>query len=280
MTPSSLKKLSRLNKQISIIGCGWLGLPLASDMIKDGYAIKGSTTSLDKIAVLEEVGIQPFLVSISNEGINGPIDDCLKDSEILIINVPPGLRKNPDTDFVKQMNLLCQHIETSTIKKVLYVSSTAVYNNEVSMPIITEESSTNGQSASARQLIGAEQIFKSNPNFEITIIRFGGLFGDDRNPAKFLAGKTNVQNPEGPINLIHQDDCIAIIQTIIQYQHWDTDFNAAAPQHPTREAYYTALCKSQNLALPQFDSSSQSRGKIISSKKVEQILNHDFQHHL
>ncbi|MBA6152071.1 SDR family oxidoreductase [Gelidibacter maritimus] len=269
-----------MNKQISIIGCGWLGLPLAAELIKDGYVIKGSTTSTDKLEELKKVGIQPFLISISKEGINGNIDHCLEESEILIVNIPPGLRKNPDADFVKQMDLLCKHIERSTIKSVLYVSSTAVYEDDMSMPVITEESPKNGQSASAKQLIAAEQVFKTNQNFETTILRFGGLFGDNRNPAKFLSGKTDIKSPEGPINLIHQDDCIAIIKRIIQGQHWNTDFNAAAPQHPTRKAYYTSLCKSQNLPIPQFDSASQSRGKIISSKKVEQILKYEFKHHL
>lgn len=269
-----------MNKLISIIGCGWLGLPLAMELIKNGYSVKGSTTSADKMEVLKKVGILPFLVSISDDGIKGTIDACLKDSAGLIINIPPGLRKNPEANFVKQMEMLCKHIESSTIKNVLYVSSTAVYEDDVSMPIITEESPTNGQSASAKQLIGAEQVFKSNSNFKTTILRFGGLIGDGRSPAKFLSGKTNVKNPEGPINLIHQEDCIAIIKTILLNKHWNTDFNAAAPQHPTRKAYYTSLCKSQNLPIPQFDLSGHSNGKIISSEKVERILKYDFQHQL
>lgn len=269
-----------MNKPISIIGCGWLGLPLAMELIENGYSVKGSTTSDDKLEVLEKAGILPFLVSISEDGITGTIDACLQDSEILIINIPPGLRKNPETDFVKQMKMLSNHIENSSIRNVLYVSSTSVYEDDVSMPIITEETPTNGQSASAKQLIGAEQVFKSNPKFETTILRFGGLIGDGRNPAKFLSGKSNVKNPKGPVNLIHQKDCIAIIKAILLNKHWNTDFNVASPQHPTRKAYYTSLCKSQNLPIPQFDPSGQSIGKIISSDKLERILTYDFQHQL
>ncbi|RXJ52678.1 Rossmann-fold NAD(P)-binding domain-containing protein [Gelidibacter gilvus] len=269
-----------MNKHISIIGCGWLGLPLAAELVKNGHSVKGSTTSVDKMALLKKVGILAFLVSISEEGITGPIDACLKDSEILIINIPPGLRKNPNADFVKQMEFLCKHIETSTVKQVLYVSSTSVYEDDVKLSMITEKSPTNGQSATAKQLIAAEQIFKTNPNFETTILRFGGLIGEDRNPAKFLSGKTNVKDPEGPVNLIHQKDAIGIIKAIITDQHWNTDFNAASPQHPTRKAYYTSLCELQILPVPQFEDSGSSIGKIISSEKVERILKYDFQHHL
>lgn len=269
-----------MNNKISIVGCGWLGLPLGEDLIKSGYIVKGSTTSIEKIDLLKKGGIIPFVVSISKEAVKGAIDECLKNSEILIINIPPGLRKNPDADFVKQMELLCKHIEYSEIKNVLYVSSTSVYEEEIGIPFITEESATTGQSDSSKQLIVAEQILKTNPNFETTILRFGGLIGGDRNPAKYLSGRKNVKDPDGPVNLIHRDDCIAIIKSIIINKYWNTDFNAVTPHHPTRKTYYTTLCKTQNLPLPHFNYSMPSKGKIISSKKVEQLLNYEFQHKL
>ena len=269
-----------MNKHISIIGCGWLGLPLATALVKNGHIVKGSTTSSIKIEVLKKAGIIPFMVSISDDGISGAIDDCLKNSEILVINIPPGLRKNPDANFVKQMDLLCSHVERSEIKKVLYISSTSVYEETLEIPMITEDRAPNGKSSSSKQLIGAEHVFKTNCHFETTILRFGGLIGGSRNPAKYLSGKKEATDPEGPVNLIHQDDCIAIIETIIKNEHWNTDFNAAAPQHPSREIYYTTLCKMQNLPLPQFDHTKASKGKIISNGKVERILNYDFQHHL
>ncbi|MEZ7854793.1 MAG: SDR family NAD(P)-dependent oxidoreductase, partial [Cyclobacteriaceae bacterium] len=33
------------NYCISILGCGWLGLPLARQLVQQGHQIKGSTTS-------------------------------------------------------------------------------------------------------------------------------------------------------------------------------------------------------------------------------------------
>ena len=37
---------------ITILGCGWLGLPLAQTLVKEGYSVKGSTTTEDKLEVL------------------------------------------------------------------------------------------------------------------------------------------------------------------------------------------------------------------------------------
>lgn len=272
--------MSLLNKHISLIGCGWLGLPLGEDLAKNGCLVKGSTTSPSKIELLKKAGIIPYIISINENGISGNLEDCLKGSEILIVNVPPGLRKNPEANFIKRTDLLCRHIENSDIKKVLFASSSSVYEDELNMPIITDESPLNGQSESAKQLIGAEQVFRSNSNFETTILRFGGLIGPDRHPVKHLAGRKNIKDPEGPINLIHRVDCIGIIKTVINNAHWNTDFNAVAPQHPSRESYYTLLCKTQHLPLPQFDHTTPSKGKIISNEKVEQILNYAFKQKL
>jgi 3-hydroxyisobutyrate dehydrogenase-like beta-hydroxyacid dehydrogenase len=33
------------NESISILGCGWLGLPLAGELVREGYAVKGSTNA-------------------------------------------------------------------------------------------------------------------------------------------------------------------------------------------------------------------------------------------
>ncbi|MBJ7882095.1 NAD(P)H-binding protein [Gelidibacter salicanalis] len=269
-----------MNKRISIIGCGWLGLPLAAELVINGHSVKGSTTSADKLDLLKAAGIDPFEVKIFEDKIDGNIHDCLKDSEILIINIPPGLRKHPNSDFTEKMALLCEHIEHSEIEKVLYVSSTSVYEESSDMPIITEESTPNAQSETAKQLIATEQLFKTNQNFQTTIVRFGGLIGDDRDPSKFLSGKKEVKDPLGPVNLIHQHDCIGIIKAILKNEHWQTEFNAAAPQHPTKEVYYTTVCDAKNLPRPQFDHSSLSNGKFISSKKVEQILKYVFLHTL
>ena len=53
-------------------------------------------------------------------------------------------------------------------------------------------------------------------------------------------------------------------------------FNAVAPQHPTRKAYYHKKAQILNLPLPIFAENLESKGKIISSKKVEMILGYSF----
>lgn len=268
--------------QISILGCGWLGLPLAKKLIEEGHSVNGSTTSENKLSTFKDLGINSYLVTLESESISETIIDFLAKSEILIIDIPPKLRGSAaslptplEMTFVKKIKNLIPFIEKSTVKKVLFVSSTSVYGNENGM--ITEETDPNPDTESGKQLLLAEVLLQNNQNFETTILRFGGLIGEDRQPVKFLAGKENLENPDAPVNLIHQNDCIGVIREIINQSKWKEVFNAVAPFHPARSAYYTQKAIDLNLALPKFSSEKSNIKKTISSEKTEHILNYNFQ---
>jgi nucleoside-diphosphate-sugar epimerase len=125
-------------------------------------------------------------------------------------------------------------------------------------------------------LVEVEQLLLSNKNFETTILRFGGLIGEDRHPIKFLAGRENLENPEAPINLIHQEDCIGIIGAVLDKNCWNETFNAVAPQHPTRQEYYHKKAENLKLPFPNFAKNLETKGKLISSTKVETVLHYSF----
>ena len=40
------------NNRIGVLGCGWLGLPLAKSLIKNNYTVYGTTTNKSKIELL------------------------------------------------------------------------------------------------------------------------------------------------------------------------------------------------------------------------------------
>ena len=270
--------------KISILGCGWLGLPLAKSLLSKGHEIKGSTTSESKLDVLKNAGISPFQIQLESHQIIGTIEDFLKETNVLVIDIPPGLRREFSTSlemtFVNKVKTLIPFIEKSGIQKVVFVSSTSVYGDGFQIVEITEETQPNPDTESGKQLVIAETILQSNSYFKTTVIRFGGLLGDDRHPVKFLAARTNVENPDAPVNMIQREDCIGIIEKIlkqVQHDNWGETFNAVAPQHPTRKAYYHKKAEIFNLPLPTFAEDSESKGKIISSKKVETILGYSFQ---
>jgi nucleoside-diphosphate-sugar epimerase len=266
--------------KVSILGCGWLGFPLAKKLIEIGFEVKGSTTSENKLDLLKSNNIEPYLLELSETKVSECISDFLYNSDILIIDIPPGLRKitevTSEKTFVNKIKTLLPFIENSSINKVIFISSTSVYTDTDSIPTVTENTVLHPDTESGRQLIEAENLLLNNSHFTSTIIRFGGLVGEDRNPIHMLAGKTNIPNPNAPINLIHQQDCIEIICEILKQNCWNETFNAVAPNHPTRKKYYTEKAKQLHLTAPLFNENETNFGKIVSSEKLETILSYRF----
>jgi len=263
--------------QIAVLGCGWLGFPLAKKLVSEEFTVQGSTTSETKMTLLKESGITPFQVVLTEEAVQGSIPDFLKEVEILIIDIPPGLRNVTSASkkpFVAKIEKLLPHIEQSSVKKLLFVSSTSVYSDV--HPIVTEETLPDPITESGRQLTEVEKLLQQHSGFKTTVIRFGGLIGSDRHPIKMLAGRENLDHPDAVINLIHQEDCIGIILKIIEKEVWNETFNAVTPYHPTRQEYYHKKATEMNLAIPKFATDKPSVGKCISSAKIEQVLAYSF----
>lgn len=257
---------------ISILGCGWLGLPLAKNLIENQFKVKGSTTSESKTGTLRSNNITPFLITLNENEVQGNIDDFLKDTTILLIDIPPKLRGSSSENFVKKIKTLLPYIEKSSVEKVLFISSTSVYKDE--NKTVTEETIPKPNTESGKQLLEVEKLLLSN--FKTTVLRFGGLIGEDRHPIYYLAGKTNLENPDAPINLIYQEDCIDIILNLIQKDIWNEIFNVVMPFHPNRKTYYSQKAKILGLEIPVFNESIPSLGKTVSSEKLIRLLDYEF----
>ncbi|WP_026703872.1 Rossmann-fold NAD(P)-binding domain-containing protein [Flavobacterium soli] len=260
--------------KISILGCGWLGFPLAKALLQKDFVVKGSTTSAEKLALLENAGISPFLISLKAEETQGDIMGFLENASVLIIDIPPKLRGVEKENFVAKIENLIPFIKQSSVESVLFISSTSVYSDETQL--ITEATPVNPDTESGRQLVATEKLLQDNTSFKTTVLRFGGLIGEDRHPARFLAGRKDVENPEAPINMIHQDDCIGIILKIIDTNSWGETFNAVAPFHPTRKQYYTKKTLEMELEPPIFNHEKPSVGKTVEATKIMEVLGYEF----
>jgi len=252
-----------LNKTIAIIGCGWLGLPLAKTLINKGYQIKGSTTSHDKISLLKNEQIDAHIIQLNENGIEGDIKSFLNTASILIINVPPRLRGNNKENYVTKMHLLHAEIKKSDIKKIIFVSSTSVYG--AAEGEVSETTTPTPNTESGKQLIASEKIFRDDIELETTIIRFGGLINEERHPVTMLSKKESLSNGNIPINLIHRNDCIRIIETVLNEGWWNSIINGVYPYHPKKETYYSREAEKRGIRKPNYSSSNHEKGKIINS---------------
>lgn len=254
-----------MSKQIGILGCGWLGLPLAKKLIEKGYHVKGTTTSASKLEELQNEGIESFEIRLSETGIEGNVQSFLSHIETLIVNVPPKLRGKHPESFVDKMKKLLSEIKESKVPNVLFVSSTAVYGNLEGE--VTEASPTQPVTESGKQLVESENLFQKEDGLNTTIIRFGGLIGPDRHPVTILSGKEQLGNGNHAINLIHLNDCIHMIQTILKEGYWGEIFNGVYPHHPKKQVYYFEEAQKRGIPAPLYSATSHTKmGKTVLSQ--------------
>ncbi len=261
--------------QISIIGCGWLGYPLALFLQKKGWTICGSSRSDEKLRLLEQHKIRPFKINVSDR-LHGDYKGFFK-SEILIINIPPG-RRNPEVvkDHTRQIQAIIQAAKEGKVEKILFVSSTGVYGNE--NRVMTEVDKLNPVRKSGIALEIIEKSLLKQKTFQTTIVRMAGLVGGERKAGRFLAGKKDIANGGAPINMVHRDDCIAVIYEIIRQEKWGDIFNVCADKHPSRKDFYTAQALKDGFEPPHFADEGTGDYKIISNEKVKRVLDYTFQY--
>ena len=263
---------------ISILGCGWLGLPLAEQLRDQGYSIQGSTTTPDKLELLKGKKITPYLLEL-NPDLHCDNCDEFWNAELLILNIPPGRGGDNLEEFhLEQIKNVVDEVNKSPVKRLIFISSTSVYPPKPG--IVAEEDTETGNAvrSSGNALLKAENLLMNQESFDTTVLRFGGLYGHDRHPAKYLAGRKNIPNGNAPVNLIHRDDCIAIIQQIIEKEVGDEIFNGVSDGHPPKNMYYPAAAKSLGLEPPEFQEDRESNYKVVSNRKLKQRLNYSFKH--
>jgi len=261
-------------KRISILGSGWLGLPLAIELKQLGHQIKASSRSIERLNQVEQASISAFSYDIEAD----QNDVSFLQADILIINITS---KNIDS----YKNLITE-IEESPIRQVLFISSTSVYrDSQDSNPIAITES--NHDALLPCPLLTIENLFKDNSHVDTSIIRFSGLIGYQRHPGRFFTkiqedGSIKckpIKNPDASVNLIHRDDCIGIIKAVLEKNAWGEVFNGCSSDHPSRREFYTHAIAdysgTKNLKM-NFIASKNSTDKIISNTKVKTQLKYHF----
>lgn len=255
---------------ISILGCGWFGLALAKELHALGYSVKGSTTTENKLEYLTNQHIKAYLLNISTE--EAFISTDFFECDILLISIPPKRNSSDFLDYPSKIKQIIAAAKNKS-KRIIFISSTSVYgdNNK----IVDENSPRHADTPSGKLMTETEALILKEELS--TIIRFAGLFGPERNPGRFFAGKKDVPNGNSPVNLIHQIDAIGIALAIIEQEAFGKIYNACAPQHPSRKEFYTAAALNAGLEVPQFIEENKT-WKIVNSVNVPQYLNYNFKY--
>ncbi len=263
--------------KISILGIGWLGKPLAEALVLAGHQVKGSSTSPEKMSMIQALGVAPYLLTLSPEPEEGQWDEFLE-ADILLINIPPQTRKaGIGADFhPSQIQNLLAKVTQSKIQKIIYVSATSVYPEAARA--MTEAEPINAQNTGNTALWHAEQLIRKSGK-DWLILRLGGLLGYERIPGKYFAGKKDLETGDVPVNFIHRDDAVKILCKLMAQKDISKEiFNIVSPEHPPRSVIYTKNAQDFGFEAPTFKEMPPKNHKIILAQKIQLELEYVFKY--
>lgn len=269
-------------QNITIIGAGWLGLPLAQYLVTIGHAVSVTRTSQSRTEEVQSLGIEAVTADLNTCGQDLVHHLKKHNTEIVIGCFPPGFRQENAYNYAEQWRTLTEIAKQSGVRKLLMVSSTSVYPNRAKD--MTEQNASYALakgnpvfSDKARVLLEAEQ-HVIDSGLEYVIVRCSGLIGPERHPSRFVRKMTKVSS-SAPANMLHQQDAIGCI-SFAALNITNQVVNASTPNTVSKAEFYQhALNNAEEVgSLPPIVDEPDKR--IVSDKIMQLGYKFHYQHTL
>ena len=198
--------------RVLIVGCGYVGLPLGIELVRQGHTVSGLRRSLAAETELKRAGITPLHADITRpETLAGLPRDF--DWVVNCTASGGGDAENYRKIYLEGNRNLLAWLASSPPKKFIYTSSTSVYaQNDGSF--VTEASPTEPGAPTAKVLVETEKLLLAAPQKNTIILRVAGIYGPARGHAfkQFLRGEARIEDDGARwLNMIHRDDVIGAI---------------------------------------------------------------------
>ena len=226
--------------KLVVLGAGWLGSALIDKAIEANWQVQGTSRNPSSSdAIIRQFTLQEgeLIHSVDLEG------------AYWVCAIPPRAR-HADSNYLETLSAALKLSDELACKGFLLCSSTGVYSEQDGT--YPERGELDCQTTRKKILHEAEQrVFDAKGK----VLRLAGLVGPNRAPGQFVAGKTLKSSSAAVVNMVHQADVIAAIETVIQ--NWEKAkavYNVCHPNHPTRQDYYQQRCAKLGTQPPSFAS--------------------------
>lgn len=272
---------------VGIIGCGWLGKALAASLIEQGTSVLATSSQQSNVEQLNEQGIeaQQLLLPSSIKQL-GQHD--IFNQQCLVIAITPKFRQGQTDYGIKVEQLVDAAKEQGIVQRIILLSSTAVYqgfeglvdentNLNLVESSLVESSPVKADSVEKAPILYTAEQAVLNFYRQGSVLRLAGLVGPERHPGKFLLAKRTLKNSTAPVNLIHQQDAVGLILSLLMSASPQGVFNGVSDTHVTKALYYQAAAKSLGVELPTFSADKVlDSTRIVSGDKAKQQLGYSF----
>lgn len=248
-----------------IIGCGYIGLPLALALKDAGHEIDAWVHSVGSAEALEGHGFFARIIagSVADANVWASLHKKY-DLAVHCASSGGGGEAAYEEVYVQGMHELTTRQPQA---RKIFVSSTSVYG-QTQGEIVTEESATLPESATGKILRRAEQMALAAG---AVVVRSSGIYGPKRGVMfeKFRRGEAVIDGDGSRwINQIHQVDLVAALTTLIASGKPSEIYNATDDTPVRQRDYYAWCAKFLSQPMPPKGRVERSRKRGLTNKRV------------
>jgi nucleoside-diphosphate-sugar epimerase len=247
-----------------IIGCGYIGLPLALDLKARGHAITAWVHSAATASSLAPYGFSRIITgSVADNKVWAGLDD---DYGLMIHCASSGRGGEMAYEQVFLQGAVMMSAYEPRARS-LFVSSTSVYG-QVNGEVVAEDSLAESATATARILRTAEKVFLAAGT---TVVRSSGIYGPNRGVLfeKLRRGEAVIEGDGSRwMNQIHQRDLVAALAHLIAAGAPGEIYNASDDTPVMQRDYYAWCAEFLGKPLPPFGPVNTQRKRGLTNKRV------------
>jgi nucleoside-diphosphate-sugar epimerase len=246
-----------------VIGCGYIGLPLALEL-KKRFTVSAWVHSEATASSLAGHGFAQVIV--------GNVADTktwesAKLASNLVIHCASSARGGEaayEEVFVQGAKRVCAHLPDA---RKIFVSSTSVYGQNDGA-VVAEQSPAEPSTATGKLLREAETIALGGG---ATVVRSSGIYGPGRGVLfeKFKRGEAMIEGDGSRwTNQIHQRDLVSALVHLIDEGQYGQVYNASDDTPVMQRDYYAWCAEFLEQALPPFGPVNTQRKRGLTNKRV------------
>ncbi len=274
--------------RVLIVGCGYVGLPLGAELVRQGHEVFGLRRSALAETELKAAGITPLLADITRPETLAPLP---RDFDWVVNCTASGGGGAEDYRkiYLEGNRNLMAWLAGSPLKKFIYTSSTSVYGQNDGS-VVTEQSPVEPDAPTSRILVATEKLLLAavaERNFPAAILRVAGIYGPTRGHSfkAFLRGEARIEGDGARVlNMIHRDDVIGAIIAALRAAKPGEIYNAADHEPVSQLNFFKWLAAELKQPMPPVipaDAEAWRRrgvtNKQVSNARLRAELKYEFQ---
>lgn len=236
--------------KVLIVGCGYIGLPLAQALVQQGHTVYGLRRRWAEPPPADILPLEADITRLASLSLLPREYDWVVNCAAAAGGQVEAYR---DLYVVGNQNL-CSWLAARPPRKWVYTSSTGVYGQNDGSEV-SEASPTEPEAPTARVLVEAENCLQgaARDQFPTVILRVAGIYGPGRGYAlqQFLRGEARLEG-EGArfLNMIHRDDVIGAILAALDRGQPGAVYNAVDHEPVSQAAFFGWLAAALQRPLP------------------------------